>query len=90
MGVINLVGPDRLDRFSFALAACRTFGLDERLIVSRPTADLKQCSAPTIEGRTDQFARLPHVKHSVARRGGRLARNASCVEDRSGRGTPIG
>jgi dTDP-4-dehydrorhamnose reductase len=41
-GVINLVGPDRLDRYTFALAACRTFGLDERLIVPRSTADLGQ------------------------------------------------
>ena len=41
-GVINLVGPDRLDRYAFALAACRTFGLDERLVVPRSTADLKQ------------------------------------------------
>jgi dTDP-4-dehydrorhamnose reductase len=41
-GVINLVGPDRLDRYSFALAACRMFGLDERLIVPRSTADLNQ------------------------------------------------
>ena len=41
-GVINLVGPDRLDRYAFALAACRTFGLDERWIVPRPTAELGQ------------------------------------------------
>ncbi|MBP7687510.1 MAG: SDR family oxidoreductase [Thermoflexales bacterium] len=41
-GAINLVGPDRLDRYAFALAACRIFGLDERLIVPRSTADLKQ------------------------------------------------
>ncbi len=41
-GVINLVGPDRLDRYAFALAACRIFGLDERLVVPRPTAELGQ------------------------------------------------
>jgi dTDP-4-dehydrorhamnose reductase len=41
-GVINLVGPDRLDRYAFALAACRVFGLDERLVVPRSTAELGQ------------------------------------------------
>lgn len=41
-GTINLVGPDRLDRCAFALVACRIFGLDERLVVPRPTAELGQ------------------------------------------------
>ncbi|MBI5566315.1 MAG: SDR family oxidoreductase [Chloroflexi bacterium] len=41
-GAINLVGPDRLDRYDFARAACRVFGLDEQLIVPRSTADLNQ------------------------------------------------
>ncbi len=44
-GVINLVGADRLDRYEFALAACRTFDLDDRLVVPRATVELGQLAA---------------------------------------------
>jgi dTDP-4-dehydrorhamnose reductase len=41
-GVINLVGPDRIDRYAFALEVCRTFGLAPDMLIPMPTADLKQ------------------------------------------------
>jgi dTDP-4-dehydrorhamnose reductase len=65
-GIINLVGPDRLDRCAFALAACRILGLDERLIISRPTAELGQLATrPLNAGLINDRAR--HVLSSHLR-----------------------
>lgn len=44
-GIINLTGPDRLDRYALALAACRVFGFDARLVAARPTSQLGQLAA---------------------------------------------
>lgn len=41
-GLINIVGPEVLDRPAFARAIARAFELDESLIVARPTAELGQ------------------------------------------------
>ncbi|MFN8595219.1 MAG: SDR family oxidoreductase [Anaerolineae bacterium] len=55
-GVVNLVGPDRLDRAEFAQVVCRVFDLDNRLIVPRATAELGQlASRPLQAGLVNTF-----------------------------------
>lgn len=41
-GVYNVVGPDLINRYDFALEICREFGLDKGLLVPVTTAELKQ------------------------------------------------
>lgn len=41
-GLINVVGPEVVDRIRFAREVARAFGLDESLIVGKPTAEIGQ------------------------------------------------
>ncbi len=41
-GLINVVGPEVVDRIQFARAIARAFGLDESLITGKPTAEIGQ------------------------------------------------
>lgn len=41
-GLINVVGPEVVDRVSFAREVARAFNLDEALIVGKPTAEIGQ------------------------------------------------
>ena len=41
-GVINLVGPDRMDRHTFAVEACHVLGLDPQILISRCTVETSQ------------------------------------------------
>ena len=41
-GVFNVTGPDRLDRYEFALRACDKFGFDRALLEPKLTAELGQ------------------------------------------------
>lgn len=44
-GVFNVVGPEVLDRYAFAVLVARTFGLDERLLDAVSTESLHQLAA---------------------------------------------
>ena len=44
-GVYNVVGPERLDRYSFALKACEILGLNSSFLVPVSTSDLAQAAA---------------------------------------------
>jgi len=42
VGTLNLAGPDRIDRYTFALRICEVFHLDSALLVSKPSSELGQ------------------------------------------------
>lgn len=56
-GTWHVAGPDQLDRAAFARLACRVFGLDERLVEGKTTAELRQKAARPLRGglRTDKL-----------------------------------
>jgi dTDP-4-dehydrorhamnose reductase len=57
-GIINLVGPDRLSRYEFALAACRVLDLDEQLVTPRATGELGQLAPrPLNAGLLNDYSR---------------------------------
>ena len=49
-GVVHVVGPDMLDRVTFAQAIARAFGLDPRLITGKTTAELGQDAPRPLHG----------------------------------------
>ena len=59
-GVLNVVGPDVLDRVAFAIAAARALGLDERLVEPVTTASLGQRARRPLRAglRTDRLHAL--------------------------------
>ncbi len=49
-GIYHVAGPDLMDRYQFALAVARTFGLNESLIVPVSTAELGQIAPRPFNG----------------------------------------
>lgn len=49
-GIIHVVGPEVIDRVTFAKAIAREFGLDESLIEGKPTAELGQGAPRPLSG----------------------------------------
>ncbi len=71
-GIYNVVGPDWLNRYDFALKACAAFGFDPAFLEPRLTSELGQAAArPLIAGlKTDKLARelgrgLPPTEESL-------------------------
>lgn len=71
-GVFNVVGPDRLSRYEFALKACAAFGFDPSFLEPKPTSELGQLAPRPLEAglKTDKLAsvlgrRLPPVERSL-------------------------
>jgi dTDP-4-dehydrorhamnose reductase len=52
-GVFHVVGPEHLDRVSFARLACRVFGLDPSFLRPRTTAELAQRARRPLRGGLD-------------------------------------
>lgn len=53
-GTFHLVGPEILERLAFGRLVCEVFGLDERLLVPRPTSDMGLAAArPRAAGLAD-------------------------------------
>ena len=68
-GLIHVVGPEVIDRVSFARAIASAFGFDPSRIESRPTADLGQGATPVERRIVDHAARrLAARPHATARR----------------------
>ena len=72
-GVINVVGPEVMGRYEFALRACRAFGFDPGFLEPLPTSALGQAAARPLKAglRTDLLRRtlgrdLPPVDESLA------------------------
>lgn len=63
-GIFNTVGPDLVSRCDFALAICRQFGLDERLVVPVTTGELQQPARRPLQAglRTEKICALIPVK----------------------------
>lgn len=49
-GLFHIVGPDRLDRYAFALAICDTFGLDPDFLEPLPTPAMGQRAPRPLRG----------------------------------------
>ena len=71
-GIYNVVGPDWLNRYEFALKACAAFGFDPAFLEPSLTSELGQAAAwPIIAGlRTEKLARelgrgLPPAEESL-------------------------
>lgn len=71
-GVINVVGPDWLNRYEFALKACEVFGFDPSFLEPKLTSELGQAAPRPLKAgmKTDKLAavlgrRLPPVDESL-------------------------
>ncbi len=72
-GVYNVVGPEVMDRYAFALKACSVFGFDPSFLEPRLTAELGQPAARPLRAglKTEKLVRelgrgLPPVEESLA------------------------
>jgi dTDP-4-dehydrorhamnose reductase len=72
-GVINVVGPEVMDRYEFALRACRAFNLDPAFLEPRLTSELGQIAPRPLKAglKTDKLLKtlgrgLPPVDESLA------------------------
>jgi len=71
-GIYNVVGPDWLNRYDFALKACAAFGFDPAFLEPRLTSELGQAAARPLKAglRTEKLARelgrsLPPAEESL-------------------------
>ncbi len=71
-GVYNVVGPDWMNRYDFALKACAAFGFDPAFLEPRLTSELGQIAARPLKAglKTEKLAaklgrRLPPVEDSL-------------------------
>ena len=71
-GVFNVVGPDWLNRYEFALKACEAFGFDPAFLEPKTTAELGQTAPRPLKAglKTDKLAaflgrRLPPSEESL-------------------------
>lgn len=78
-GVYNVVGPDWLNRYDFALKACAAFGFDPAFLEPRLTSELGQAAArPLVAGlKTEKLVRelgraLPPAEESLRKIAGIL------------------
>ena len=78
-GIYNVVGPDWLNRYEFALKACSAFGFDPAFLEPKLTSELGQAAArPLIAGlKTEKLARelgraLPPAEESLRKIAGIL------------------
>ena len=78
-GIYNVVGPDWLNRYDFALKACAAFGFDPAFLEPKLTSELGQTAArPLIAGlKTEKIARelgraLPPAEESLRKIAGIL------------------
>ena len=72
-GVYNVVGPELMDRYAFALKACAAFGFDPSFLVPRLTSELGQAAPRPLSAglKTDKLVKtlgraLPPVAESLA------------------------
>ncbi|MDA8131634.1 MAG: SDR family oxidoreductase [Elusimicrobia bacterium] len=78
-GVYNVVGPDRLNRYEFALKACAAFGFDPAFLEPKLTSELGQLAPRPLNAglKSDKLAgtlgrRLPPVEESLRKIAGLL------------------
>jgi dTDP-4-dehydrorhamnose reductase len=48
-GIINITGPDRVDRFAFAQNICRVFDLDTSLLIPKLTSEIAQVAVRPLQ-----------------------------------------
>jgi dTDP-4-dehydrorhamnose reductase len=85
-GVFHVAGPTVLDRFAFARLACEVFSLDERMIRSVRTADLRQRAPRPLDAglRIDRVKAILMASPRSAADGLRAMRLALDAESTSG------
>lgn len=78
-GIYNVVGPDWLNRYEFALKACAAFGFDPAFLEPKPTAELGQAARRPLKAglRTEKLAaalgrNLPPAEESLRKIAGIL------------------
>jgi dTDP-4-dehydrorhamnose reductase len=64
IGVFNVVGPELMDRYTFAKLVAETFGLSEALLIPTRTADIRQiASRPLMSGlKTDKLRSVSRMR----------------------------